>query len=203
MSGKGGRINRRAGQDCTGRTSHSPGSLGWRLGQQLWGHTLCSLTSLPAPKVPFPLGPGLRGFPTHLYANDRLTHRERHFVPSIPGTAAPLPGARLARLTAGMGTRPHQPKQGTNPGKVPSAARSTARVCHEGSWIGTGKNPAAFIKFQGRSLGKQQAKKGSALLEDQIGVIFVFMWPLVSSSEPGWGTVYSQAGRQFLAAESW
>lgn len=57
--------------------------------------------------------------------------------------------------------------------------------------------------FQGRFWGKQQAKKGSALLEDQTGVFFVLMWALVSSSVPGWGTVCSQAGRQFLAAETW
>lgn len=106
-SGKGERINRQTGQDgaALGGASRTPRLAGtaWLMGppvcpkkMETEGHTLCSRTSLPAPMVPFPLTRGLTGFPTHLYANHRLTHRERHFVPSIPGTAAPLPGASRA-----------------------------------------------------------------------------------------------------------
>lgn len=60
--------------------------------QRFGGQTLCNLTSPPAPKVPFPLGPGLTGFPTHLYANHRLRHRERHFVPASPAQLLLFPG---------------------------------------------------------------------------------------------------------------
>lgn len=51
-------------------------------------------------------------------------------------------------------------------------------------------------------MGKQKVKKDSAL-EDKTRVFFVLVWLLVSSPVPGWETICSQAGKQFLAAETW
>lgn len=51
-------------------------------------------------------------------------------------------------------------------------------------------------------MGKQKVKKDSAS-EDQNRVFFVLVRLLVSSPVPGWETICSQAGKKFLAAETW
>ena len=124
MAGKGERMDRQTGQDdaaswgtsCTLQhvgleAAPAPMHIGVavgtalpldppslpRRGGEFGGHTSAGLTSLPAPVVPFPLDAGTRQDSLRICMQMAgCRHRERHFVPSIPSTAAPLPGAGQA-----------------------------------------------------------------------------------------------------------